>query len=289
MNWLQWTALISADVAEPLADALSELGAVAVTLTDGADEPIYEPLPGTTPLWQSTQVTGLFSAAFDSQVIYAALRNWHAYIQHWFAQPLPETIADPLPLPPMQFGRRLWVIPPGSVRPMNAAVVELNPGQAFGSGTHPTTALCLRWLDQADLKQRQVIDYGCGSGILGIAACQLGAKQVWAVDYDPQAWAATLRNAQDNGVINRIQCVEPVALPTGEADIVLANILANPLIQLAPQLAHYLKPGGALVLSGLLSEQIEAVSAAYQPYVQLQTPVIEDNWVCLTGIRLPAI
>lgn len=283
MSWVQVIATTWAEQAELLADELSQLGALAVTLVDGAEQPIYEPLPGTTPLWQCTQVVGLFPATTDGTSIYAQLQAWHPHIQQWQVQALADRPWEQTEVQPLCFGHRLWIMPPNSVRPPHAIVVEMNPGQAFGTGTHPTTALCLQWLDQADLQQKQVIDYGCGSGILAIAASKLGASKVFAVDHDPQAWTATQRNADHNGVANGIECVQPAALPPAAADIILANILANPLIELAPHLLRCLKPTGTLVLAGLLTSQIEAVTAAYRPYLQMKPPVIQEDWVRLEG------
>lgn len=284
MPWVQVIATTWADQAELLADELSHLGALAVTLVDGAEQPIYEPLPGTTPLWQCTQVVGLFPQSTDGAAIYAQLHAWHPHIQHWQIQALADSPWEQTETQPLCFGHRLWIMPPHSPHPPQATVVEMNPGQAFGTGTHPTTALCLQWLDQADLQHKQVIDYGCGSGILAIAASKLGARKVLAVDHDPQAWTATLRNAHHNGVADRIECVQPHALPTAEADIILANILANPLIELAPHFIRCLKPTGTVVLAGLLTSQIAAVSAAYSPYFHLKPPVIQEDWARLEGL-----
>jgi ribosomal protein L11 methyltransferase len=184
----------------------------------------------------------------------------------------------------MCFGENLWVIPGDHPLPPKAAhVLRLDPGLAFGTGTHPTTRLCLEWVDGHDFSGETVVDYGCGSGVLGIAAAIKGAKRVIAVDNDPQAIGATLDNAGRNGVAGRIEAMAPGEITDADADVVLANILAAPLTDLAPVLTTMLRPGGALVLSGILAEQAQEVAAAYQPYTGQMTVAPDEGWVRLAG------
>ena len=187
----------------------------------------------------------------------------------------------------MQFGNRLWVCPTGeSVPDEDAVVISLDPGLAFGTGTHATTALCLEWLDANQPAGRQVIDYGCGSGILAIAACKLGAAHVVAVDIDPQALQATRANGASNGVAEEFNVLFPSELATAPVDLVLANILANPLIELADTLVDLVMPGGRIVLTGILAEQADAVMAAYDQWFTFHEPVCREEWVLLEGERV---
>lgn len=290
MPWLQLKIDITPQQAEALGDALTELGAVAVTLQDAADQPLFEPLPGETKLWNATRVIGLFEATADMPAIIAALR------QRW-PQPLPDCHADPLEdkdwerewmdnFHPIRCGEQLWICPSWRepVDP-NAVNVLLDPGLAFGTGTHPTTALCLEWLDAHPPRNLDVVDYGCGSGILAVAAALLGARQVAAVDYDPQALIATRDNAAKNGVADRIHTWLPRQCPAARAELLLANILANPLIELAPRFAALVPAGGQIVLSGILTEQAENVAAAYTDWFDMEAPVIRNEWVRLCGTR----
>ncbi len=291
MDWLQIS--IETATPEPAEDCLLESGAVAVTLADAADQPLLEPLPGTTPLWDRVMVTGLFPSDQDPDAIKRALqsglhlatppdcritlledRDW---VRAWMER-----------YEPLRFGERLWICPHHhEVQVADAIVVKLDPGLAFGTGTHPTTALCLQWLDQADLKGKAVVDYGCGSGILAIAAAMLGAASVIAVDIDPQALAATADNAQRNGVSERIQVGLPDDIPElgkqRQADIVIANILAGPLQELAPQLQGLLNDPGQLVLAGLLDTQMQDVQQSYAEHIQWQTPAKLEGWTRLNG------
>lgn len=187
----------------------------------------------------------------------------------------------------MRFGSRLWVCPTGfTVEDTDAVVMSLDPGLAFGTGTHPTTALCLEWLDAADLHGASVLDYGCGSGILGIAAALLGAAGVHAVDIDPQALAATVENARKNRVGDRIEVASPGELADFDSDIALANILANPLMELADTLRSRVRPGGRIVLSGILAEQADAVASVYaRKGFEMEPAVFREGWVRLAGVR----
>jgi ribosomal protein L11 methyltransferase len=283
MSWIEVTCEIEEKSAKSLSDALDALGALAVSYFDATNTPLLEPLPGETPFWQKMKCVGLFSEDLDVAHLHEKLK--HAFPALTFeAKPLADQDWTRTWLEhyrPMSFGERLWIMP------SNVAVVKLDPGLAFGTGTHPTTALCLRWLNDHCVPDT-VIDYGCGSGILGIAAKLLGAKTVWAIDYDPQALQSTQDNLLRNHLpIDAIQTLLPEDLPTPlpHAALVMANILAEPLIELAPRFADMCELDGALILSGLLTHQIEPVLKAYQPWFTFESPVIEEEWVLLSAKR----
>lgn len=290
MPWLQLIIPAEAARVESISDALLELGAASVTLQDAEDQPVLEPAPGTTPIWSHTRVIGLFSAEQDPATVVEQLnRRFDISITDWKAEPLEDrdwVRAWMDNFRPMQFGRRLWIIPGGYTPPEPEAInILLDPGLAFGTGTHPTTSMCLEWLDAHPPVGQNVIDYGCGSGILAIAARKLGAQQVWAVDNDPQALLATRDNMRKNGIENGISVHLPDALPPLDVPLLLANILAGPLIALAPQFAEQVRQGGRIVLSGILASQMEEVIAAYRPWFDLQLYCQQEEWVCLTGSR----
>jgi len=274
----------------PYEDALIELGAVAVTLEDAADDPVLEPGPGETPLWPTVVVKALFDPDTDPAELARAL----AAALPDAPSPRFEVLADQAwervwlqDFRPMRFGRRLWVCPGGlPAGDVDAIRVELDPGLAFGTGTHPTTALCLEWLDGQELAGCAVVDYGCGSGILAVAAAKLGASRVLAVDIDPQALIATRENALRNQVAGALTVTGNPVLAPHSADVLLANILAGPLVELAPRFAEALVPGGRLALSGLLPEQADAVTAAYRPWFHIETTTTRDGWVLLSARRL---
>ena len=289
MPWLEAHLTIDKSRA-PLIELLFEdLGALAVTLGDAGDEPMLEPGPGETPLWQATRMTGLFGGDTDADALRSAIN-----------QALSTDVSRSLALErledqdwerawmerfqPMRFGRRLWIRPSGrEVAQADAVIVDLDPGLAFGTGTHATTALCLGWLDGHDLQGKTVIDFGCGSGVLAIAALKLGARQVIAVDHDPQAVLATRENAARNEVADRIEVVHSDEFSASKADIVVANILANILIDLAPRIRSLVKPGGHLVMSGILEPQSGAVMQAYAEQMDFQPAEIKEEWVLLHG------
>ncbi|MDX1757215.1 MAG: 50S ribosomal protein L11 methyltransferase [Marinobacter sp.] len=296
MPWIQLQIPADPDNADQLEDLLMEMGADAVSMEDAADQPLYEPDPGTTPLWQQTRVTGLFGADTEIEQLLAAIRNaWHQQTQQSLAE-IEVTLVEDKDwerawmddFKPMQFGHRLWIVPSWHDAPDPAAAnLLLDPGLAFGTGTHPTTALCLEWLDGQDVSGQQVIDYGCGSGILGLAALLLGARHVIGVDTDAQALEASRDNARRNRVADdRLDLYVPENEPATQADVLLANILAQPLITLAAHLASRVKPGGHLVLSGILSNQAREVMAAYEPWFTMEEPVQREDWIRLTGRRL---
>lgn len=290
-RWLQMRLMAAPGMGEAMAEALAETGALSVTLEDAADDPVLEPLPGETPLWPHTAVIGLFDEGVDTddilQRVSAALgmtappaaeftsvsaEDWeHSWKNDFHA---------------MRFGRRLWVCPRGEEPDSDdAIIVRLEPGLAFGTGTHPSTSLCLTWLDGHCRPGDRVIDYGSGSGILAIAAARLGAGEVWAVDIDPQARRATAENAAANEVGHLIRSGAPEDLPALTVDCVVANILAGPLIGLAPRFAAMLPSGGRVALAGLLQEQVEAVAAAYADDFVLEVPMLHENWALLHGRR----
>lgn len=288
MPWLQLTFYSTKDQAETLADLLSEADAAAVTMQDAADQPLYEPPPGATPLWQLTNVVGLFAEGTDGDAVVQQLKaQWQGEFPDYRSEVLEDQDWERAwmdDFKPMRFGERLWIVPSWHEPPAGDAVnILLDPGLAFGTGTHPTTRLCLEWLDGHDISGKTVIDYGCGSGILALAAALLGAASVLGVDNDPQALVATLDNAQRNGV--HIQAYLPKEAPTEPVDILVANILAGPLIELAPRLATLVKDGGAIALSGILPEQAEAVSVAYDKWFALEPAVEHDGWIRLEGIK----
>jgi ribosomal protein L11 methyltransferase len=289
--WLQLTLVADRHSPEQLEDALLAAGALAVTLSCGDGPPVLEPAPGENPVWERTRVTGLFEAQTDIAAVRFRLERQLG------PEVLDEARLDDLAerdwtrawlddFHPMRFGRRLWVCPGDAAPPDPEAVnLLLDPGLAFGTGTHPTTALCLEWLDGAELAGRRVIDYGCGSGILAIAAALLGAERVRATDIDPQALIACDSNAARNRVAERIDLGPPEALGEEPADLLLANILAGPLIALAPRFAGLLRPGGSLVLSGILAEQGDEVRAAYAPWFDFEPPVRREEWLRLSAVR----
>jgi ribosomal protein L11 methyltransferase len=291
MAWHQISVITTEDLAPRLADFFDNLGAVSVTYMDAEDEPVYEPAIGETKIWSNTEVIALYELDADPELIktlvYAQfkaeqLHNWRyeavedqewerAWMEHYH---------------PMKFADKLWVCPtdqeqyePGTV------CLTLDPGLAFGTGTHPTTALCLEWLASHDLAGKTVIDYGCGSGILAVAAILLDAKEAHAVDIDPQAITATQSNALKNKVQGKIACYLPEQFTPFQADIVLANILAKPLIDMAEQISNLVAPGGQLVLSGILHEQAESVMDAYRQYIIFSAPVQQEDWIRLEGIK----
>jgi ribosomal protein L11 methyltransferase len=295
MSWIKLIIDPCALPPERIETALEFLGAEAVSMEDAGDDPVLEPGVGETPTWRRTRVIGLFPASTDAGALGEDLarlfpkgvapvhrfeiledRDWSlAWAEHATS---------------MCFGRRLWVVP-GDRAPStgdDAVIVRIPPGLAFGTGTHPTTAMCLEWLDGHPPRGLRVLDFGCGSGILAIAAARLGATTVVAVDNDPQALQSTRINAEANGIGDRVRTCTPEALDEDRFDLVLANILANPLIDLAPRLSARIAPGGHIVLSGILAEQAGSVLAAYAGPLRFEAPLRRDNWIRLHGSRIPA-
>jgi ribosomal protein L11 methyltransferase len=296
MSWTEISISVSREHTPLVEDAFERLGALAVTFQDDQDNPVLEPGPGATPLWPSVHVRGLFDSGVAKEPVLAALRvvpgadrpeniRWCEVGEQDWERAWMDRFS------PMQFGRQLWIVPGGMSIPHDPAHIEihLDPGLAFGTGTHPTTALCLEWLDGMDVGGLTVIDYGCGSGILGIAAALKGAARVICVDTDPQALEATAANAARNHVTDRIHGHLPDTYDDDPADIVMANILAAPLITLASRLTALLKPGGRLALSGILAEQAEDVLAAYQPSTGPMLLTQKEEWVLLAGQTARAV
>ena len=290
--WRQLSVAAEEAQTESLSDQFFELGALSVSFQDEGDQPLFEPKPGEIPLWHKTRVIALFEEEVDLSGVQSAICDSFAAgsLVDWHEEEIQDRAWERAWLDhfkPMQFGRRLWIVPTGFELPKQEGVVcvNLDPGLAFGTGTHQTTALCLQWLDGQELQGKTVIDFGCGSGILTIAALLLGAQRAVATDIDPQALTATIDNARKNGVEEKVDCYLPSQLPKVKADLLLANILANPLIELAGQLADTVRPAGAIVLSGILREQAEEVISAYQAHFAMEEPVYLEDWVRLEGVR----
>ena len=287
MPWLQLRLSATSENTETLSELLTEAGALAVTLRDAGDTPLLEPGPGETPVWPETIVIGLFEADSNMDRVIQSLSQSTGTKLQYQLEPLEDKDWERAWMDnyhPMSFGQRLWICPSWSTPPQPEAInLMLDPGLAFGTGTHPTTSLCLEWLDQHDITGLDVIDYGCGSGILAIAAALLGARHVWAIDHDPQALIATQTNAKQNRVQEKITVGRPDELPDLQSNLVLANILAGPLMSLAPVIAEHTKSGGQLVLSGLLEKQALEVSTHYQPWFKMSAPRKKDDWVLLEG------
>lgn len=293
MPWIQAIVDVEPSNAEEIEELLLAIGAQAVTLKDGADQPIYEPKLGTTPLWDQTQVVALFDAEQplanqmeQLSILYKAEaeRPFPAYklelvedkdwVREWMDN-----------FKPMPFGERLWICPSWLDAPDPSAVnLKLDPGLAFGTGTHPTTALCLRWLDGQKLDGKRVVDFGCGSGVLGVAALLLGAQHMLGIDIDPQAVQATHNNAERNAISEaQYEVYLPEAAPQTQVAVVLANILAGPLVELRDAILAYLLPGGDLVLSGILESQAQDVAQAYQETCEILEIAVEGDWVRITA------
>jgi len=289
MSWLELSVQVSRENAPLVESLLQNQPVLAVTLTDDADDPVFEPGVGETPLWPSVCVTALFDGdtAVDSLTQLLSLvpgvdRPQQVSFRKFEDQQWERVWLDRFK--PMQFGHDLWIVPGDQVAPAEAKhILRLDPGLAFGTGTHPTTRLCLQWMDSHDFQRQTVIDYGCGSGVLGIVAGIKGASQVVCVDNDPQALLASNDNAMRNDVADKLQVFLPDEFKTQTADVVLANILAGPLIELAPLLLSSLRSGGWLVLSGILAEQAEEVIAAYRQEIPDIETDNDDGWVRLQG------
>ena len=288
MPWIQIRINATAKTADKVSNMLLGRGAQAVTFMDAKDVPVYEPMPGETPLWGETEVMGLFDAETDPAPTIAFFQQIFGedvgykveqledkdWVREWMDH-----------FHPMQFGERLWICPSWRDVPNPDAVnVMLDPGLAFGTGTHPTTALCLQWLDGLDLAGKTVVDFGCGSGILGIAALKLGAARVIGIDIDPQAIQASRDNAMRNGVADQIELYLPADQPQDvEADVVVANILAGPLRELAPLIAGHGKPGSLMALSGVLESQAPELETISSQWFDLDPTAVKEEWCRLSG------
>ncbi len=302
MPWLQLKAQIAPEQAETLEELLLAEGATAITLQDAHDEPVFEPERGSTPLWQETVLTGLYDDLEGVDAMLDRVRQRWAEVDP--EEPCPEIEVELLAdrdwerewmedFQPLQMGQRLWIVPSWHEPPEPGAVnLHLDPGLAFGTGTHPTTALCLAWLDGLSMTEaldgESVLDVGTGSGILAIAALKLGAARAVGTDIDPQALQASRDNADRNAVPEGdFRLCYPEQLDDAETfPIVVANILAGPLIELAPMIAGHLAPGGRLALSGILQGQAEEVLDAYRAQgLRMDEPLFHEGWVRLSGRR----
>ncbi|GED21829.1 50S ribosomal protein L11 methyltransferase [Halomonas halmophila] len=302
MPWLQLKAHVAPEHAELLEELLLNEGATAITLQDAQDEPLFEPELGTTPLWNETVLTGLYD---DLEGLASMLeRLAAAWAEAMPDEPCPkiehELLADRdwerewmADFEPLRMGERLWIVPSWHQAPDPQAVnLQLDPGLAFGTGTHPTTALCLAWLDalavDGEIAERELLDVGCGSGILAVAGLKLGARHATGTDIDPQALTASRDNGERNGIeAHALRLEYPEALESSASyPIVVANILAGPLTELADDIARRVAPGGRLALSGILETQAEEVLAAYSARgLMMDEPEVHEGWVRLTGQR----
>jgi ribosomal protein L11 methyltransferase len=289
-GYLELSFQLGALPAEEAEAACFDCGATSVTFSDSRDDPVLEPLPGEFRLWPATRVQALFDEELDAaaaiQALSGALKLEPSAIQRrhiedrvWEREWLKHFSA-------MRFGRRLWVCPlHEQVEEPGAVVVRMDPGLAFGTGTHPTTRLCLEWLDEHLPPEARVIDYGCGSGVLALAAVKLGARSASCFDIDPQALIATKDNAEGNGIGERVRIYASAdALPTG-VDVLLANILSGPLCELAPGFAARVRSGGQVVLAGLMEHEVADVTRAYSPCFDMVPFGHRDGWVGLCGRR----
>lgn len=274
---------------EAAESACFALGAGSVTFVDSQDDAVLEPLPGEVRLWPATRVCALFPEQAEAELRHALGSALEVDPARITARPVKDRIWEREWLKDFharRFGRRLWVCPRHEeVAEPGAVVVRLDPGMAFGTGTHATTALCLHWLDAHLECGARVIDYGCGSGILAVAALKLGAVAASAFDIDPQALLATWENAQENGVLERLTlCTDADELPA-PVDVVLANILSAPLISLAPRFAGLLRCGGLVVLAGLMDSEASRVTAAYDAWFDMRAFECREGWTGLLGRR----
>ncbi len=276
---------------EAAENACFAAGALSVTLTDAVDDAILEPAPGELRLWPQTVLQAMFPAeAAGPEIIIALAGSLHLPADRIRVERIADRVWEREWLKDfhaMRFGRRLWIVPNHEPLPVDPAAVSvrLDPGLAFGTGTHPSTALCLTWLDSRLTPGAAVIDYGCGSGVLALAAAKLGAREVHGFDIDPQALIATRDNAQANGLTAKIVIHEHAATLPQQADIVIANILAGTLVELAPQLCGHLVPGGQLILAGILKQQVHEVRAGFAPWLALSVFAERDGWSALSGQR----
>jgi len=297
MSWQQLSLTIPADLQARVETALEDLGALSITLQDAdADTPderaIFEPGVGETPLWNDIVLQALFAAGTDRDGLVHALLELVPLLSE--GQVTWSEVADQDwtrawmdRFEPMRFGRRLWIYPWNIEPPTDGSdvIVRLDPGLAFGTGTHPTTALCLEWLDAFDLSGKTLIDFGCGSGVLGIAALKLGAAHVIGIDNDAQALTASLDNAQRNGVAQALDLYTPEALPPGDAELLVANILAGPLHDLAPVFAAHVRAHGAIALSGILTGQQAELLTRYGHWFDRLQVATRGDWVRISGHR----
>jgi ribosomal protein L11 methyltransferase len=296
MDWRQFVMDLEELNPDRVEEVFTRHGAQSITYTDAGDKPVLEPAPGETPMWTDMRIAGLFSPDADLTVLQNDLKASFAI------ESLPEYEISELEdrawerewlkdFGPMRFGERLWILPDDeSIDAEGTVIVRLEPGLAFGTGTHATTALCLEWLDGLSLHDKTILDYGCGSGVLAIAALKLGCSRAIAMDIDPQAVTATQANADQNLVADALLVLDGPGSIDGQFDVVVANILAGPLIELAEAITGHVKSGCLLALSGILSEQVDEVLAAYEPWIAFDEAVTKEQggqvWARLTGRRI---
>jgi ribosomal protein L11 methyltransferase len=290
MSWLRLRVQVPREQIEPVERLLESLGALSVTLQNAGTDPVLEPDPGETVLWADSRIEALFTLDSDVAALREAMQQAglvassvdflddQDWLNRWRQYAVEFCFAD-----------KLWIVP-RDVESVVEPALRLDPGLAFGTGSHPTTRLCLSWLAGWQLEGLDVLDFGCGSGILALAALKLGASRVVAIDHDPQALLATRENAAYNGLLDeRLIVGGRLAASVYEFDVVVANVLANPLIELSTLLSGVLRPGGALVLSGLLAHQGDAVKAAY-PEMHFEPDGLETDeqgarWIRLVGLK----
>lgn len=292
MSWWQLSIQCSREELEHTEDILLESGALSLTLEDAKNQPIYEPLPGETPVWPTITLTGLFEQIKSIEELYDALVT--KLPAHQISSIRKQTLEDQVwerafldQFEPIKFGSNLWICPSWHEPPVpKACNIILDPGIAFGTGSHPTTALCLEFLDQHPPVGKSVLDFGCGSGILAIAAFKLGARKVSCTDIDPQALEATACNAKRNSInTDQLDIALPEDMRSEPVEYLMANILSGPLVELGPQLATLTVSGGQLVLSGILPSQADSVVEAYRKDFSLDKVETKNNWCRITGVK----
>ena len=297
MKWLQIHITVEQAQVDFTETLLSSLGAVSVTLDDAENQDLLEPLPGETPLWNKVIVTGIYAQEDDEQIDVEALETFirtqmpEAPMRSEFLedQAWERTWMDAYE--PIQIAEKYWIVPEWMEAPEADAVnIKLDPGLAFGTGNHASTFLCLQWLGKVDVKDKIVIDYGCGSGILGVAALLLGARKVYATDIDPQAVLATKQNAELNGVLDQLYVGLPEefnkVLADQKADVFVANILAGPLMALAAEFSTLIKSEGKFALAGIIEEQVTDVSNVYSEFFDImEVEKRDENWYRISGSR----
>lgn len=289
MAWIQIYINTTKNRVDEISELLLAIGCLSITYTNAGDTPIFELDPGDVAYWQDTTIVGLFDATVDTAAITAFLQKQSVFssgLHHRFEQVEDKDWEREWmdSFHPMQFGERLWVYPSWRAVPhSDACCVLLDPGLAFGTGTHETTALCLEWLDRINLRGKTIVDFGCGSGILAIAALKLGASRAIGIDIDPKAIVASRENAERNGVADLVEWYLPNDAPEFKADVVVANILASPLKALKREVCSYANAGGLIALSGILVEQAKSVEDEYAELLALETSEQKGEWVRISG------
>jgi len=292
MPWIQAHLIIPKEQTAIAELVMETIGAVSITLGDAQDEPVLETLPDEIKLWSLVKLTALFEFSADISDRIRQQVN-QAFNRDISQQLIIEVLEDQEwerawleYFKPLKFGDHLWICPTGQkVEEPNAIIIDLDPGLAFGTGTHPTTALCLEWLDQHHPADKTVIDFGCGSGVLAIAALKLGAEKATGIDYDPQALIASRDNALKNQVNDRLSVMKTASQNLEKADILIANILAGVLIELVETISGLVKPGGQIILSGILPQQADKVADTYRRFFTMETAVEKNDWIRLQGQR----